>query len=167
MEDFLFILIDNNKNKKGVKMNIISWKPKPKVLVNDIDSVLDSFFQNDWSFEKRKSLEENWIPSVDISENEKNVFIITELAGVRKTDLTITHSENQLKISGIKNKPKEIDDQRQYLKESKYGKFEKIINISENIIDDKINASFKNGVLKIILPKIEKIPPKEKVIRIS
>ena len=53
-------------------MNIISWKPKPKVLVNDIDSVLDSFFQNDWSFEKRKSLEENWIPSVDISENAIN-----------------------------------------------------------------------------------------------
>mgnify|MGYP000645590772 CR=1 FL=1 len=89
--------------------------------------------------------------------NEKDVFIITELAGVRKTDLTITLSENQLKISGIKNKPKEIDDQRQYLKGSKYGKFEKIINISENIIDDKINASFKNGVLKVILPKQEKI----------
>lgn len=148
-------------------MNIISWKPKPKVLVNDIDSVLDSFFQNDWSFEKRKNHDGNWIPSVDISENEKNVFIITELAGVRKTDLTITLSENQLKISGIKNKPKEIDDQRQYLEESKYGKFEKIINISENIIDDKINASFKNGVLKVILPKLEKIPPKKKVITIS
>mgnify|MGYP000120502371 CR=1 FL=1 len=51
-------------------MNIISWKPKPKVLVNDIDSVLDSFFQNDWSFEKRKNHDGNWIPSVDISENE-------------------------------------------------------------------------------------------------
>ena len=148
-------------------MNIISWKPKPKVLVNDIDSVLDSFFQNDWSFEKRKNLDGNWVPSVDISENEKDVFIITELAGVRKTDLTITLSENQLKISGIKNKPKEIDDQIQYLEESKYGKFEKIINISENIIDDKINASFKNGVLKVILPKLEKIPPKKKVITIS
>ncbi|MBT5783306.1 MAG: Hsp20/alpha crystallin family protein [Candidatus Marinimicrobia bacterium] len=148
-------------------MNIISWKPKPKVLVNDIDSVLDNFFQNDWSFEKRKNLDGNWVPSVDISENEKDVFIITELAGVRKTDLTITLSENQLKISGIKNKPKEIDDQRQYLKGSKYGKFEKIINISENIIDDKINASFKNGVLKVILPKLEKIPPKKKVIPIS
>ena len=46
-------------------------------------------------------------------------------------------------------------------------KFEKIINISENIIDDKINASFKNGVLKVILPKQEKIPPKKKVIPIS
>ena len=148
-------------------MNIISWKPKPKVLVNDIDSVLDSFFQNDWSFEKKKNIDGNWIPSVDISENEKNVFIITELAGVRKTDLTITLSENQLKISGIKNRPKEIDDQRQYVKQSTYGKFEKIINISENIIDDKINASFKNGVLKVILPKLEKIPPKKKVITIS
>ena len=148
-------------------MNIISWKPKPKVLVNDIDSVLDSFFQNDWSFEKKKNLDGNWIPYVDISENEKNVFIITELAGVRKTDLTITLSENQLKITGIKNRPKEIDDQRQYVKQSTYGKFEKIINISENIIDDKINASFKNGVLKVILPKLEKIPPKKKVITIS
>ena len=148
-------------------MNIISWKPKPKVLVNDLDSVLDSFFQNDWSFEKKKNLDGNWIPYVDISENEKNVFIITELAGVRKTDLTITLSENQLKISGIKNRPKEIDDQRQYVKQSTYGKFEKIINISENIIDDKINASFKNGVLKVILPKLEKIPPKKKVITIS
>ena len=148
-------------------MNIISWKPKPKVLVNDLDSVLDSFFQNDWSFEKKKNLDGNWIPSVDISENEKNVFIITELAGVRKTDLTITLSENQLKITGIKNRPKEIDDQRQYVKQSTYGKFEKIINISENIIDDKINASFKNGVLKVILPKLEKIPPKKKVITIS
>jgi HSP20 family protein len=167
MEDFLYTLINYNKYKQGVKMNIISWKPKPKVLVNDIDSVLDSFFQNDWSFEKKKNVDGNWIPSVDISENEKNVFIITELAGVRKTDLTITLSENQLKISGIKNRPKEIDDQSQYLKESKYGKFEKIISISENIIDDKINASFKNGVLKVILPKLEKIPPKKKVITIS
>ena len=148
-------------------MNIISWKPEPKVLVKDIDSVLDSFFQNDWSFEKKKDHSGNWIPSVDISENEKNIFIITELAGVRKSDLTITHTDNQLKISGIKNKPKEIDDQKQYLKESKYGKFEKIINISESIIDDKINASFKNGVLKIVLPKLEKIPPKKKVITIS
>ena len=78
MEDFLYTLIDYNKYKQGVKMNIISWKPKPKVLVNDIDSVLDSFFQNDWSFEKKKNVDGNWIPSVDISEDEKNVFIITE-----------------------------------------------------------------------------------------
>jgi len=90
------------KNKKGVKMNIISWKPKPKVSVNDIDSVLDSFFQNDWSFEKKQSANGNWTPSVDISENEKNVFIITELAGVSKSDLTITFSENQLKMSKCK-----------------------------------------------------------------
>ena len=56
MEDFLYTLINYNKYKQGVKMNIISWKPKPKVLVNDIDSVLDSFFQNDWSFEKKKNI---------------------------------------------------------------------------------------------------------------
>ena len=57
-------------------MNIISWKPKPKVLVNDIDSVLDNFFQNDWSFEKRKNLDGNWVPSVDISENENKEEIL-------------------------------------------------------------------------------------------
>ena len=148
-------------------MNIISWKPKPKVSVNDIDSVLDSFFQNDWSFEKKQGANGNWTPSVDISENEKNVFIITELAGVSKSDLTITFSENQLKINGTKKRPKEIDEQEHYLIKSKYGEFKKIINISENVIYDKINASFKNGVLKIILPKLEKVPPKKRVITIS
>lgn len=110
-------------------------------------------------------------PRVDITEDEKNLFVYVELPGVRKEDVKVTiNDENVLIIKGEKKKEektKEPGDENTFIRvERNYGSFTRSFMLPENINRDSINAKYEHGVLFISLSKIEPKKPKEVEVQI-
>lgn len=111
----------------------------------------------------------DYTPRVDIAEDEKNVFVHVELPGVAKEDVKVSiNEENLLTIKGAKKRSEGSEKERTFLRaERRYGEFTRTFILPENVKKDAVNASFDNGVLTVVLEKIEPVKPKEVEISIS
>ena len=100
------------------------------------------------------------IPKIDISEDEKNIYLEAELPGVKKEDLKVKLEDNKLTILGEKKNFSENDKNRNfYNRERIFGTFEKVFTIQSEINKDNIKAEFENGLLSLT---IEKFVPEKK-----
>ena len=100
------------------------------------------------------------IPIHDVIENEKEFQVEALLAGVKKEDITIDVEKNVLTI---KAERKEIKDLKYNRKETYFGKYDKSFTLPDNVDAEKIEASLSDGVLKVIIPKMEKDKKSEKL----
>lgn len=107
-------------------------------------------------------------PRADIIEDEKNYYLILDIAGVAKEDVKISVDEERtLIIKGVK-KGQEQKDSLTYLRtERTFGEFERSFILPDNLEMEKIKAAFKDGVLEVQLPKAEPPAPKEININID
>lgn len=100
--------------------------------------------------------EEWWgsaFPAVDIAETDKEILVTAELPGLDEKDLDVTLRGNHLHIRGEKKAEKEEKGELYYHKESSYGAFHRAIPLPAEVEEDRIEATYKKGVLKIKLPK--------------
>ena len=104
-------------------------------------------------------------PSVDLKEDEKAYRIEAELPGMEEKDVEVTLTNNVLTIRGEKRS--EQDDAKQRYSERYYGQFERRITLDADVEPDKVQAKFKNGVLKIEVPKAEEAQQSARRIPIS
>lgn len=109
-------------------------------------------------------------PAFDISETEKEYVITGEIPGIDVKDLDVTLSDGRLTIKGEKKQGKEEKDENYHRVERHYGSFQRSFVIPENFKRDKLEATYKDGILKLTLPKSEvreakKIEVKEKKTR--
>ena len=100
-----------------------------------------------------------FIPAVDIFENEEALTMMAEMPGVEQEGLQIDLKDNQISILG------EVAEfsgpqERTLVKEFETGRFFRQFNLSEVIDQNKISAHLRNGILKVVLPKIEKAKPR-------
>jgi len=108
-----------------------------------------------------------WSPKVNVVENENGYTISAELPGVSKEDIDIDLRKNTLSIKGEK-KVETKEEKDNYIRvESSYGKFERSFNISDDIDRNSVNASFKDGVLKLELKKKEESKPKQIKVEVN
>ncbi len=105
-------------------------------------------------------------PSMDVKETEKAIEVATELPGVDQKDVTVTYAEGVLTIKGEKKAEKEEMESGYHLSERSYGSFMRSLHI-DDVAADKIEASFNNGVLKVVLPKVPPAQSKAKTIAIK
>lgn len=104
-------------------------------------------------------------PSIDVKEDDKRVCIEAELPGIDEKDIEVTLTDNVLGIRGEKRV--EQDDAKSQYSERYFGTFERRIQLGTEVDSDKVKAKFKNGVLKIEIPKTEKAQERSKRIPIS
>jgi HSP20 family protein len=103
-------------------------------------------------------------PAVDIVENEKAYEITAELPGMDEKNIEVKLSNGSLTIRGEKQQEREEKRRDYYLHERSFGTFERAFNLPEGVDADKIEASFKKGVLTVTLPKRpEAIRPEKKI----
>jgi len=102
-----------------------------------------------------------WYPNVDIIDNEDSYELKAELPGLKKKDINISVEDGVLKLSGDKRSEDEKKEKNYHLRESFYGKFERSFRLPQDVEFDNIKAEFKNGVLDILIPKSEKVKPKQ------
>ena len=91
-------------------------------------------------------------PSVDVIEEDENVRIEVEVPGMSIEDLSVTVGEDSVIVRGEK-KPEETEGAGVHRRERSYGAFRRVIHLPVDVDRDKAEATFRNGVLAILLPK--------------
>jgi HSP20 family protein len=124
-----------------------------------------------FDFEPFSRGEPSWgaIPAVDVVEKEGHFEITAELPGVDPKDIEVNVNMDTLRIKGEKREEKETEDQKKdfHLSERRFGAFQRTFRFPEHVNPDKIEASFRDGVLTIVLPKSEETQPPGKNIPIK
>ncbi len=121
-------------------------------LHGDIDDLFDSFFRGlDRPFAGYKA----W-PAIDVAEEENAIVVRAEVPGCKAEDIDISVYSNTLTISGEKKLSEEKKEKGYYHVESTYGSFRRELTLPTDVDQDKIDATCKDGVLSITLPKAEK-----------
>ena len=92
-------------------------------------------------------------PSVDISEGRKAYTVRLEVPGVEKGDVILSIEDDSLLIRGEKRQEKEENEEGYHCIERSYGVFERVLSLPEDADSGGIEAKFRNGILKITIPK--------------
>ena len=146
-------------------MTLIKWQPKPMNVFDDMDTMIHSFFNTDWNFPVRDT--RNWSPAVDVKETD-NLFVLTaDIPGLTKKDIKVNVASGKLSISGERTYETDQENDNYHYRERRFGTFDRSFKLPDTVDEEKISASFKNGILNVALPKHENILPKEREIKVS
>ena len=131
----------------------------PRELEDNLSGIL-----NNYAVDDSKSFN-SFNPKIDISEDEKNIYLEAELPGVKKENMKIKLEDNKLTISGEKKNVNDSDKGKRFFnRERLFGTFEKVFTIQADIKQDNIRAEFENGILSVT---IEKLIPEKKEMTIE
>ena len=106
-------------------------------------------------------------PSVDVSETDEEVRVTADLPGMDEKGVQVTLENDILTIKGEKKQEQEEKKQNYHMVERSYGEFQRVISLPASVDKEKIKATFKKGVLKVILPKTPESKSTQKRIAIS
>jgi HSP20 family protein len=107
-------------------------------------------------------------PRMDIQDTPKEMILKFDLAGVPKENIKLSIDDNNiLTLQGEKKESKDENTTNSVKKEIFYGSFERVVKLPDNIEQDKLTTSYKNGILTVKVPKKEIKKPKAKVIPIQ
>ncbi len=138
-----------------IKYNPNNYKP------TTFNSFFDRFFNDDFFGVKGES---NFTPQVDISESEKEFEIQFALPGMKKEDIKIDLNDDRLTVSGERKLKNEKNEKNYHSVESYYGAFNRSFYLPDNVNVEKVDASYRDGVLNIVLPKDEKKVSKKTIL---
>lgn len=110
---------------------------------------------------------EGWFPALDVQEDKDQLTVTAELPGMKKEDIDVSVHENTLIISGEKKCEQAETKGETYRSERCYGKFHRAITLPWSVEAAKIDANYRDGVLKIMLPKSEQAKPKQIDVKVS
>jgi HSP20 family protein len=106
-----------------------------------------------------------WAPALDISERKDAYLVTVELPGVEADDLEITLEDGLLTIQGERQFTQESSEQQFHRVERRYGAFRRSITLPAHVMAEGIQATADNGVLQILVPKLEEATPKRIQVR--
>jgi len=104
-------------------------------------------------------------PTVEVAENEKEIRVIAEVPGLEEKDIEVMLDDGVLTLRG--ERKSETEDKDRQFSERYYGRFERRLALGHEIEEDKVAATFKNGVLMVVLPKTAKAQASAKRIAIN
>ncbi len=149
-------------------MTIVKWDPFRNVaaLQDRINRIFDESFSRTADLDDDISMSA-WKPLVDIYETDEAIILKAELPGIKKDDVSVEVKDNVLTLKGVRTEEKEIKEKNYYRKERAFGTFSRSFNLQHRIQPDKIKARFKDGVLKIEIPKPEEEKPKQITVKVE
>jgi len=106
-----------------------------------------------------------WAPALDISERKDAYLVTVELPGVEADDLEITLEDGLLTIQGERHSAQDSSEQQFHRVERHYGAFRRSITLPAQVQAEQIEASLENGVLQVVVPKMEEAKPKRIQVR--
>ncbi|MBN2419682.1 MAG: Hsp20/alpha crystallin family protein [Deltaproteobacteria bacterium] len=116
--------------------------------------LFDRFF-DDWDLPSLLSGNKEWTPAFDIAEKDNEYVVSAELPGIDIKDVEISVSDGILSVKGEKKQEKEDKSEGYHRIERHYGSFHRSFRIPGKIDTEKVDASYKDGVLKVLIPKAE------------
>jgi HSP20 family protein len=109
----------------------------------------------------------DWAPLVDIAEDEKEYLITADLPEVNKDDIKVSVDDGTLTLKGERRLEKQEKGKKFHRIERAYGSFLRSFSIPDDADGTKVSAEFKEGVLKVHLPKTAKPKPKAVEVKVS
>ncbi|SDC45512.1 MULTISPECIES: Hsp20/alpha crystallin family protein [unclassified Candidatus Frackibacter] len=124
--------------------------------LENIRREFDRFFTNERPGVKARFGQNFGNPDIDIYEKEGEIIARCDIPGLEeKEDVNIEVDNNLLIISGAVNKTNEIEEEHLHRQERFYGRFQRSINLPTPVSPEGVEASYKNGVLEIHMPKLQ------------
>lgn len=120
----------------------------------------DVFFDRLWP-EWRRDMGEEWTPTVDLAEKEGSYELKAEVPGFNKEDISVTVSGDVVTLSGKKESSHEEEKEEYHIKEMRSGSFSRSFRLPTEIDEEKIEASYKDGVLTVTMPHKEESKAKK------
>jgi HSP20 family protein len=153
-------------------MAIVRWEPFRDLvsLQERMNRLFDESFRGattrgpsdeDWA------LGGSWAPAVDILEHEGNIVLKAELPGVEPKDVDIRVENNVLSLRGERKFDTEVKKESYHRVERAYGAFSRSFTLPTTVDTEHIQAEFKDGVLRVTLPKREEAKPKQISISVA
>ncbi|MBI3592713.1 MAG: Hsp20/alpha crystallin family protein [Nitrospirae bacterium] len=153
-------------------MSILKWGPLKELeeMRRDMDRLFDELFTPG---QRRRRI---WpgrteggvvVPSIDMYDRKNEIVVKAELPGVNKEDIDLSITKDSLTLKGEIKREEEIKEEAYYISERSCGSFTRTITLPVEIDSEKAKASFKNGILELVLPKKEEAKPKEIKIEVS
>ncbi len=105
----------------------------------------------------------SFVPSVNTREGEFAYHIDVDLPGIKKEDINIDVHEGTLTISGERNFKDEVKEEDYYKVETSFGKFQRAFSLPKSVDVENISAASNDGVLEIVIPKLEKDTNKKRI----
>ncbi len=119
-------------------------------LREEMDRLFERFFERRWyALEPRGE----WVPELDVSETADAITVKAEVPGVAQADLNVALDNEVLTITGEKQHEKEDKNERYHRVERSYGTFTRTVRLPAAVVAAKAMATFKNGVLTVMMPK--------------
>jgi HSP20 family protein len=146
-------------------MNTNLFKDTEKVR-SQMDTLWDTFL---FGRPQRRGFQEmvEWLPAVDVTETKSEIVVHAEIPGMDAKNIDISLNEGILTIRGEKKQEREGKEEEYHLIERRYGTFTRSIPLPKGVDSNKASASYRNGVLKVRLPKSGKAEKKEVKIKVE
>ena len=120
------------------------------VFKREMDRLFDRFFEPRWP---ELEVAGEWAPKVDVAETKDAVVVSAELPGMEQKDIGVELEDHVLTIKGEKHQEKEEKGEKLHRMERSWGAFSRSFRLPAAVEGGKVNATFKNGILVVTLPK--------------
>ena len=130
----------------------------------EMDRLFDNFFAEPFGW---RNGDHSFTPAVDLNETDSTITVKAELPGLDENNVEILLDERTLTLRGEKKDETERQENGFDIKESTYGRFERLIPLPTEVDEDKVTAEYKKGVLTVSLPKTESAKKARKKIKVA
>ena len=148
-------------------MTLVKWEPFRDLITMQerMSRLFDETLSRVW---KEEGLQRGlWSPPVDVVDREHEVVLKMDLPEMSQSEIDIKVEENTLTIKGERKFIKETPEENYIQIERPYGGFHRQFTLPKRIDQDKIKANYKDGVLSVVLPKMEEVYPKQVSIEVK
>jgi HSP20 family protein len=142
-------------------MNLTRYNPnqrlstRPNWGVGIFDELFNDFFSPLATRNRRSDLREDMNLKVDIYEKDNSIIINADLPGIKKEDISVDITGKLVTLGGERKSDEEIKEANFYRRERSYGRFQRTFNLPFEVNENKVKATYNNGILKLEIPKPE------------
>ena len=147
-------------------MTLVRWKPSAGFDPLNLDKFFEGFFPVAGRVEHGSGMR-GWSPRTDIVEEKDAFRLDLDLPGLDKDAIRITVQENRLEISGERAREEEKEEGGYRRCERSYGSFSRAFTLPRGTDAEKIESTYKDGVLSVRIPKSEEILPRQIEVKVS
>jgi HSP20 family protein len=142
-------------------VSLMRWTPMGNLYAfqNEMNCMFNEFFHSGTGEEARSRIS-TWTPSVDIYETDDALVIKAELPSVSKDDVNVEVHQNTLTLRGQRKHEAEVKQDKYHRVERSYGTFQRSFVLPTMVDQEKVQATFKDGVLELHLPRLESAKPR-------
>ena len=126
------------------------------VLRGELDRLFDSSFAPAF---RTPGSSNRWTPALDVYQDKDQFTVVAELPGLKKEEIELSLHDGVLTISGERKQEKKGEEG--YRNERFFGRFQRSVTLPASVEDNKVKATYQDGILKVVLPKAEEAKPKQ------